>query len=436
MADKEPKEPKKRSLGFFGGFAVTLKQVAEPRVTTSYPEEKAAKPPRLHGRHVLNRYEDGMEKCIGCELCAAVCPADCIYVRGLDNPPDAPVSPGERYGFVYEINYLRCIHCDLCVEACPTEAITESKMFEFSFTNRSDAIYTKKELVVDDDGMPQQLAWEDWRPGEDEHSSGWMRATSPSGAVEYEGTPQWSAELGYGVRPAEGRPERQSQRHLYREHLGANRGAGQDLPPFRGQGARHMTSLLLSATIPDAITFALAAAICVVGALGVVLARNPVHSALMLVMTLFGVAVLFVEENAQFLAAVQVIVYAGAIVVLFLFVIMLLGVDRSEVIAKEPLPGQRPVAICLGILGLLEVLLLARGSWPTGARSVSGALGSPANNVRLIGQSVFTTYLLAFEVTSALLVVAVVGAVVLARRPRGAPGRTPCQKVTPQMGTR
>ena len=69
-----------------------------------------------------------------------------------------PVSPGERYGFVYEINYLRCIHCDLCVEACPTEAITESKLFEFSFTNRADAIYTKAELVVDDDGKPQQLA--------------------------------------------------------------------------------------------------------------------------------------------------------------------------------------------------------------------------------------------------------------------------------------
>ena len=84
-----------------------------------------------------------MEKCIGCELCAGVCPADCIYVRGLDNPPDHPVSPGERYGYVYEINYLRCIHCDLCVEACPTEAITESKLFEFSFTNRADAIYTK-----------------------------------------------------------------------------------------------------------------------------------------------------------------------------------------------------------------------------------------------------------------------------------------------------
>ena len=113
---------------------------------------KAPKPERLHGRHVLNRYEDGMEKCIGCELCAGVCPAKCIYVRGADNDPDDPTSPGERFGFVYEINYLRCIHCDLCVEACPTEAITETKLFEFSFTNRRDAIYTKAELVVDDDG--------------------------------------------------------------------------------------------------------------------------------------------------------------------------------------------------------------------------------------------------------------------------------------------
>ena len=185
---------------FFGGFWVAAKQVFKPRVTSEYPAEKRPKPPRLHGRHVLNRYEDGMEKCIGCELCAAVCPADCIYVRGADNDPDAPVSPGERYGFVYEINYLRCIHCDLCVEACPTEAITESKLFEFSFTSRADAIYTKAELVVADDGKPQQLPWEDWREGEDRFTSGWMRATSPSGAVAYEGEVQWSGELGYGVR--------------------------------------------------------------------------------------------------------------------------------------------------------------------------------------------------------------------------------------------
>ena len=111
--------------------------------------------------------------------------------------------PGERYGFVYEINYLRCIHCDLCVEACPTEAITESKLFEFSFTNRSDAIYTKDELLVDDDGKPQQLPWEDWRRARTSHTSAWMRATSPSGAAAYEGRVAWSGELGYGVRPPE-----------------------------------------------------------------------------------------------------------------------------------------------------------------------------------------------------------------------------------------
>lgn len=204
-------------MGYLEGFAVTLRQWPRKMATTKeyranktgkdgvahVKDVKRPKPPRAHGRHVLNRYEDGMEKCIGCELCAGVCPAKCIYVRGADNPVDDPVSPGERFGFIYEINYLRCIHCDLCVEACPTQAITESKMFEFSFLNREDAIYTKNELVVDDDGMPQKLPWEDWRPGEDADTSGWMRATSSGGKVEYEGRVSWSDELGYGVRSPE-----------------------------------------------------------------------------------------------------------------------------------------------------------------------------------------------------------------------------------------
>ncbi len=190
-------------MGFLDGFKVTLKQMREPRVTNRYPDEKRPKAPRFHGRHVLNRYEDGMEKCIGCELCAGVCPARCIYVRGADNPPDNPVSPGERYGFVYEINYLRCIHCDLCVEACPTEAITESKLFEFSFTNRDDAIYTRDELLVDDDGHPKHLPWEDWRPGDEEYTSEWVRATAPNGSAIFEGKVAWSGELGRGVRAPE-----------------------------------------------------------------------------------------------------------------------------------------------------------------------------------------------------------------------------------------
>jgi NADH-quinone oxidoreductase subunit I len=190
-------------MGLLEGFGITGKQVGHV-VTVPYPTVKRPKPERFHGRHVLNRYEDGMEKCIGCELCAGVCPAKCIYVRGKDNPPDAPVSPGERYGFVYEINYLRCIHCDLCVEACPTEAITESKLFEFSFTNRQDAIYTRDELIVGDDGKPKQMPWEDWRDGDEINTSAWMRATAPGGDPAYQDKPLWSGELGFGVRQAEG----------------------------------------------------------------------------------------------------------------------------------------------------------------------------------------------------------------------------------------
>jgi len=193
---------------FIKGMAVTGRQFiatvfGKGLVTTKYPQVMKKKPQRFHGRHVLNRYPDGMEKCIGCELCAGVCPANCIYVRGADNDPDNPTAPGERYGYVYEINYLRCIHCDLCVEACPTQAITESKLFEFSFTNRDDAVYTKDELLVDDDGRPQQLPWEDWRPGEDANTSAWMRATSPSGDQRYVGEVAWAGELGYGLRSPE-----------------------------------------------------------------------------------------------------------------------------------------------------------------------------------------------------------------------------------------
>ena len=200
-------------LDYVAGFRVTAgklfkntetgKVLTVPYVKDAGPKREKAV--RTHGRHVLNRYEDGLEKCIGCELCAGVCPATCIYVRGADNPPDDPVSPGERYGFVYEINYLRCIHCDLCVEACPTEAITESKLFEFSFTNRQDAIYTKAELLVDDAGNPKHLPWEDWSDAETAHprTSQWVRATAAHGDASYEGRVAWSGELGWGVRAPE-----------------------------------------------------------------------------------------------------------------------------------------------------------------------------------------------------------------------------------------
>jgi NADH-quinone oxidoreductase subunit J len=172
-------------------------------------------------------------------------------------------------------------------------------------------------------------------------------------------------------------------------------------------------------TFPDVIVFVLSAVVILAGAVGVVTSANPVHAALSLVATLFGVAVLFVEQDANFLAAVQVIVYAGAIVVLFLFVIMFLGVDRRENLEVEPLRGQRPLAFALmaAVLGLV-IALAASAHWVTGAHAVSGSTSAGHHtNVYLLGKSVFTTYLWAFEITAGLLVIAVVGAVVLARRP-------------------
>jgi NADH-quinone oxidoreductase subunit J len=174
----------------------------------------------------------------------------------------------------------------------------------------------------------------------------------------------------------------------------------------------------------ETFVFVVAAAIILTGAIGVVASRSPVHSALSLVMTLFGVAVLFVAQEAHFLAAVQIIVYAGAIVVLFLFVIMLLGVEAADDLETEPLAGQRPLAAVAGVgllgMAIITAIITHRNSdvIVTGTPSAVGSLGeSGVNNVSVLGKALFTDYLFAFEITSVLLVIAVVAAVVLARRP-------------------
>jgi NADH-quinone oxidoreductase subunit I len=135
-------------LGPVKGFGVTFATMFKPVNTELYPEQKKITMPRFHGRHVLNRHPDGLEKCVGCELCAWACPADAIYVEGADNTDEERFSPGERYGRVYQINYLRCILCGLCIEACPTRALTMSNEFELADDNRADLIFTKEQLLA------------------------------------------------------------------------------------------------------------------------------------------------------------------------------------------------------------------------------------------------------------------------------------------------
>lgn len=173
----------------------------------------------------------------------------------------------------------------------------------------------------------------------------------------------------------------------------------------------------------ELVVFVLAAAMVLAGALGVITRSNPVHAALSLVLTLFGVAVMFVAQEAHFLAAVQVIVYAGAIVVLFLFVIMLLGVDRAEDVTIEPIAGQRPLALVVG-LALIGIVTAAvvRASDILG-QSGSGlnriTVDAPDSNVKQLARSIFSDNVFAFELTSVLLLVAVVGTVLMARRLNG-----------------
>ena len=171
----------------------------------------------------------------------------------------------------------------------------------------------------------------------------------------------------------------------------------------------------------ETAVFIVCALIVLGGALGVVMSRNPVHAALSLVATLFGIAVLFLNLGAQLLAVVQVIVYTGAIVVLILFVLMLLGVDEDEDLDTEPIVGQRMIAVLVGSFfagAVLAVIIVGKDAAVTGARSATEAISPSVSNIVQIGRQLFTTYVFPLELTAGLLTIAVVGAVVLSRRPK------------------
>ena len=130
------------------GFVTTGKVAFEPPETIQYPEQKKPVSARFKGRHELKRYDNGLEKCIGCALCAAACPADAIFVEASENTDAKRFSPGERYASTYEINLLRCIFCGFCEDACPTEAIVLESNYELAYTDRRDSIITKDKLLV------------------------------------------------------------------------------------------------------------------------------------------------------------------------------------------------------------------------------------------------------------------------------------------------
>ena len=134
-------------INSFKGFGVTFKQIFKKPITQQYPEYKRPLYPRFRGRHRLHLHQNGLEKCVGCSLCAAACPADCIRVVPAENTEENRVSAGERYARIYEINMSRCIFCGYCELACPFDAITLGNEYEISEYSRDDLIYTKEMLL-------------------------------------------------------------------------------------------------------------------------------------------------------------------------------------------------------------------------------------------------------------------------------------------------
>jgi NADH-quinone oxidoreductase subunit I len=137
----------KQSIALLRGFLITGRYLFRPPVTILYPEVKTRVGPRFKGRHWLTRYADGVERCVGCELCVIVCPSQAIYVRAAENTPEHQVSKGERHADQFQINMLRCIFCGFCEEACPTGSIVLGQDYELAGYSRASLIYTKPMLT-------------------------------------------------------------------------------------------------------------------------------------------------------------------------------------------------------------------------------------------------------------------------------------------------
>ena len=335
----------------------------------NYPHEKSPLSPRFRGEHALRRYPNGEERCIACKLCEAICPAQAITIEAGPRRND-----GTRRTTRYDIDMTKCIYCGMCQEACPVDAIVEGPNFEFATETREELFYDKDRLLANGARWERELA-RNIAIGRD------VPSRSP-----------WSS-------------RQDGLRNARLETAEAGRRGRSPLP--RGRGDEQEADMQA-----EAVFFWIFATILVGSALAVISARNPVHSVLFLILAFVNAAGLFLLMGAEFLAMILVVVYVGAVAVLFLFIVMLLDVDFARHEA-----GLRPISSAGDSDRLLRrsgARLCRVGTGPIApTRPAAATPSGTLSNTAALGEVLYTRYFYFFQAAGMILLTAMIGAIVL-----------------------